>query len=241
MTDTKQLLIDGATATFDISTSPEGLIDAIFEQERELLAETLSILRPDDVLFDVGANYGLYSAFAANTLSDGHVVAFEPYPPNVVALTRTVELNSAPNITTVEAALSNEEGTCQFESPETERYASAAMKQQTDPAEETYTVETRTGDELVAEGVVPSPNVVKIDVEGAEPLVIEGMAEMLDSEDCRMLFCEVHPPDEDAGHVGSIADHETTLDELLDEIQGFGFHTTRIAREGQLHVVGKKT
>ncbi len=45
---------------------------------------------------------------------------------------------------------------------------------------------------LVAEGDVPQPNVVKIDVDGAEEEVIDGLGDVLANTHCKAVFCEIH-------------------------------------------------
>jgi len=55
-------------------------------RESELLSDLIDTLEPDDVFWDVGANIGVFSCFAAQKLIDGSVIAFEPFPPNVQQL-----------------------------------------------------------------------------------------------------------------------------------------------------------
>lgn len=51
-------------------------------------------------------------------------------------------------------------------------------------------VEVRTGDSLVKE--FGQPSVIKVDVEGWELELLQGMRSVLESGDCRFLICEVH-------------------------------------------------
>jgi len=67
----------------------------------------------------------------------------------------------------------------------------------------------------------PEPNVVKIDVEGAEPLVIDGLEDALSFETCRLVYCEVHLPGVDKRP--SIKDFGATTDELRDRFEELGF------------------
>ena len=48
------------------------------------------------------------------------------------------------------------------------------------------------GDKLVRSGQLPIPNVMKIDVEGAEVSVIAGLKNSLANKKCRLVFCEIH-------------------------------------------------
>ncbi|MCK5092657.1 MAG: FkbM family methyltransferase [Gammaproteobacteria bacterium] len=78
-------------------------------------------------------------------------------------------------------------------------------------------------EDLVEQQNVPAPTAVKLDVEGAEYLVLSGMEALLSSPDCRFLFIEVHPKDlPNFGH--SVED----VNNLLEKI-GFSI-TNKITR-----------
>lgn len=50
------------------------------ESEADVLESFVTNLRSEDTVFDVGGHLGLYTCFAANTVSDEKVVTFEPFP-----------------------------------------------------------------------------------------------------------------------------------------------------------------
>jgi FkbM family methyltransferase len=232
--------LDRHTLKFDTSAVPEWLVYVVFEQEEEFLERLLSVVRPDTVFFDVGANFGLYTGFVGDQIDDGLVAAFEPYPPNVAALQRTVELNDLSNVSIMDIALEATSGTRRFESPSAENYATAAFERPADGGSDGSLVETRPADEIVDDGDLLVPNIVKIDVEGAESLVIDGMTETLQREECRHLFCELHPADESASHATSVADFRDTADDIISKIERLGFHVHRVSRDGQVHVEANK-
>ena len=200
-----------------------------FAIEYDRIERLLTELNDDDVFYDVGANTGLYTCLAADICS--HVAAFEPYPPNVSELQQNVARNDG-NVSVHELALSNTDGSVGFAVPETASpgYGKASLADDTAQLE----VPTIRGDSLVADDVAPPPNVVKIDVEGAEPLVVEGLEKTLSRQQCRLVHCEVHRPDSSRD---SIRDHGTTESEFLDRFTEMGFDTTIIADNGSEFVV----
>jgi FkbM family methyltransferase len=127
-----------------------------------------SLLGPGRVAFDVGANVGFFTLLASRLVgSSGSVVAFEPMPSNVAALRRHVELNQVRNVTIFEAAISDHPGTARFSpsgNPSMGRLAESGNLE----------VETVSLDGLIGGGVVPEPDLLKIDVEGAEMQVLQG-------------------------------------------------------------------
>jgi FkbM family methyltransferase len=218
---TQELNIDNVTATFD-ATSPHGgdTIRWMYQSERTFLFDLVKELEPNDTLFDIGANIGIFSCFAVQTVSDGKTVAFEPYPPNVRQLQRNLSYNgSESEFTVIDAALSDSYGRSNFTAPNNDPgNQTATMEPDTDKIE----VPTIPGDYLVSLGSVPSPSVVKIDVEGAEPLVIRGLEKSLSDRKCRTLYCEIHLPRE--GARPSVEDYGESRESILDMISDLGFN-----------------
>ncbi|QZX99904.1 FkbM family methyltransferase [Halobaculum rubrum] len=209
----------------------------MFAKERPQLARTVETLRADDVFFDIGANLGLYTAFAANCVTEGTVVAFEPYPPNVEVLRSNAALN-ADNVEIEAVAASETRGTTSFSQPE-ERVGSQIGGISPDGSNGLQ-VETVDVDSLVASGEVPVPNIVKIDVEGAEPLVLAGMAETLDRDAVRTVFCEVHQPT--SGERDSARDYGSSLADIRGRFESRGFVVERIDSESidEVHLVATR-
>lgn len=234
------LTLGGVTARFDASDR-----DVLWgtrwqhDCEGDFVEEVLEVLRSDDVFFDVGANIGIYAAFAAQVVHEGQVVAFEPFPPNVEVLRRNAELNGD-RIDVHGVALSNRKGTATFRQPK-DRPGSCVGAISPEATGAAYEVDVVPLDDLVASGEVPVPTVVKIDVEGAEPLVLEGMEETLEDDDLRVVFCEVHPPGDDPSQP-SVADFGSSVGELEKLLRSKGFSLREIAYEGrgQDHIVAER-
>lgn len=143
------------------------------KMEPEQTAAMAEAIRPGGVFFDIGANVGYYTILASRLVgSNGKVVAFEPAPRNIEFLRHHVELNAAANVVLKTCAVSNAKGPVRFSlGPD------SAMGHIGEEGE--LEVETTTLDEVVSE-LGMTPNVMKIDVEGAEKEVFLGAARTLE-------------------------------------------------------------
>ncbi len=140
-----------------------------FHQQRRLA----EIVQPGWVFFDIGANVGFYTLLASVLVQDaGRVYAFEPCPRNTRYLEKHVAINKTQNVTVFRAAVGDHSGECRFEEAE-----DSAMGRVSETGG--IAVQVVALDELHAEGVLPLPNVMKIDVEGAEAPVLRGAQRML--------------------------------------------------------------
>lgn len=191
-----------------------------YDAERELIADVLTHLRASDVFYDIGANTGLYSMFAGQVCDT--VVAFEPYLPNVRELRANARLNDL-DVRVITRPLSNRSGEIGFRLPDGERPGHGMAGIST--GGDTRTVPTAPGDQLVDSGQLPPPTVVKIDVEGAESLVIDGLSNALSNERCRFVLCEVHLPDEDPRP--SVYDFDTSPGQIREQLIRLGFQVER--------------
>jgi FkbM family methyltransferase len=156
--------------------------------ERDVADFIAANLRPGNVFYDLGANVGLFTLIAARLVGrDGHVYAFEPSPRTAAALRRNVELNEFENITVVEAAVSDREGTMAFDA-----VGEVAQDARLVPCGRHGTIEVRvmTIDSFIAEGA-RRPTLVKVDVEGHENQTVRGMVGTLRSTR-PIVVCEIH-------------------------------------------------
>jgi len=162
------------------------------ESEYDILADYINEISSGDVIFDIGANTGIYTCFAGVGNPEGEIVAFEPYGPNVDILKQNLSLNSINNVRIITTALSDTKGTVEFEVPEYDIYGyGTGSIEIDDDTTKTVEIDTITGDELIKNDI-NQPNVIKVDVEGAEGRVLEGLSAGLKNEKCRVVYCEVH-------------------------------------------------
>jgi len=137
-----------------------------YEYRKQILfAETIT---PGSVVYDIGAHVGFYTLLAARLVSPGgKVFAFEPVPQNIYFLKEHLRLNRCSNVTVFEAAVAERSGYTFFEEGQSSFTGRIS-------SEGTSRYQTVSIDNMVLEGRIPPPNVMKVDVEGAEMLVFSG-------------------------------------------------------------------
>jgi FkbM family methyltransferase len=119
-------------------------------------------------VYDVGGHAGYHTVLCALLVgAEGRVVSFEPNPSNFAAIKSQLELNSLNNVTQSPFALSDECGDRQMDT-------SINSSQGRISASGDIEVKAHTIDCLVADGSLPPPNLIKIDVEGHEEQVLRG-------------------------------------------------------------------
>jgi FkbM family methyltransferase len=164
-----------------------------------LLGLVCEFVRPGAVVWDIGANVGLFS-FAAASLAgpQGQVVALEPDAWLVQLLRRSASLQpdaSAP-VQVVPAAIASElsiRTLCLANRSRAANYLAEFGTTQTGGAREEQSVVAVTLAWLL-DSLAP-PSVVKIDVEGAEMEVLEGASHLFNTVR-PVVFCEVIPTSE---------------------------------------------
>lgn len=151
--------------------------------ERAVQVALEELLRPGDIVWDVGAHIGFFSLLAARLVGpSGRVHAFEPMEANRARLLASLDLNSAKNVTVHDCALSATSG-------ERILYARGASTMWTLVAErgdpEGAQIRCRTLDEVAASS--PAPTLIKIDAEGAEVDVLRGGLELIAKQRPKLL------------------------------------------------------
>ncbi len=144
-----------------------------------------SVVGPDSVCLDVGANIGLYCLGLSQLAPDGRVYAFEPSPGALQWLRRNLEANDVTNVEVVEAAVSDRVGTVGFHDVPFFTAGSFTADESSHLASEAVgstlvEVPCTTLDAFVESSGVERVDVIKIDVEGAELSVLEGAKGILD-------------------------------------------------------------
>lgn len=145
-------------------------------------------VRPGQVVYDIGANVGFYTLLASVLVGPtGRVLAFEPLPRNVDYLRTHMRLNHCDNVAVVMAAVSDTTGTARFDGSGDSSMAHLAT-------EGALAVETVTLDQMVFTRGEPPPQVLKIDVEGAEVAVLQGGRQTIETYG-PTIFLALHGPE----------------------------------------------
>jgi FkbM family methyltransferase len=188
------------------------------EYEQSFRSAMLAQVRPGDCVWDVGANVGLYSElFAAAVGPSGKVISFEPSPACVALLEERIrDRDGGASWEIAPVALSDRDGEAWLSVGSGD---TAPDNHLVSPGEAgTVRVRTARGDSLIA-ARRDAPAVIKIDVEGFDGEVLDGLGSVLDSPSLRAICLEVHfgiltqrgKPHEPARIVRLLQDHAFTV------------------------------
>jgi FkbM family methyltransferase len=169
------------------------LREGFYEEEVYLAVE--GALSPDDVFWDIGANLGLHAFTVRKNFPSVGVYAFEPNPAMVDLLKQNAKRNDLA-IEILPIAVGNTEGESEFFLHQGNSGRCGLYNRDADPKLTSISVQTASGDALIARGVVRAPSVIKIDVEGHEFIVLQGLAVALKSESLRAVVFEDQIADE---------------------------------------------
>jgi FkbM family methyltransferase len=166
-----------------------------------LLAVATDFLKPDFNMWDIGANVGVFTFAAATRIKKGKVLAVEADIWLAQLIQKSLSLNRERgfDITVLPAAVSDQLGVARFIIAARGR-ASNSLRSVRDSrsmggVREEQTVSTLTLDVLLDN--LFKPDFIKIDVEGAEKMVLDGAHKVL-GEIRPMLYIEVSPDNCDA-------------------------------------------
>jgi FkbM family methyltransferase len=181
----------------------------------------LRLIRRGDTVFDVGANFGVFTVLFSDLVGpQGSVHSFEPVPPTFARLTDTVLQEARyPNIVINAKACSQLEGTSEITVPggdlgQASMRSHAVGSWATSSHVETFSIPTIRMDDYVAERGLSRLDFIKCDAEGAELLVLKGAESVLRKFE-PILHLEVSE--------GWIRDFGYGSSDLLDFLENAGY------------------
>ncbi len=155
--------------------------------ERSLFA---SLVREEDTVFDVGANFGLYSVVASTRLRGGALHAFEPHPDLFPILKANLEKRPFGRLEAHQFAIGATRGDVPFKCAIDSAFSSIVETGRV-ATERTVMVPMTTIEAFIQERKISLVDLMKIDVEGYEPEVLEGARRLLARPDAPILLLEV--------------------------------------------------
>jgi FkbM family methyltransferase len=149
-----------------VGSSSHGCWLGSYEYEKQKAFQ--KALAAGHVVFDIGANVGFYTLLASALVQgEGHVYSFEPLPRNVDYLRKHIEINRIANCTVIEAAVSSADGKSHFDPSHCPSMGHLSPQGE-------IAVKTVALDDVLRSKKIRPPDVMKIDVEGAELQVLRG-------------------------------------------------------------------
>lgn len=167
--------------------------------EPRMTSLLLSRLTPRSCFWDVGGHVGYYSLLASRRVGpEGAVIAFEPLPENHATLIDNLAMNGISNVEVHGVALGDTSGTASLSPLGTTVLPAGATILPPSSIEglrspdlrQPIKVAMESGDALVRKGIRP-PTLIKVDVEGAEALVLDGLRDTLSRHRPEILI-ELH-------------------------------------------------
>jgi FkbM family methyltransferase len=199
--------------------------------ESQELNFTRQVLRPGDVMIDVGAHVGIFSLVGARAVgASGEVHAFEPIAFNYSRLAENVERNHLANVHTNQVAVGAEAGETSLGlDPQVPVNDSSAWQAGYAVGQSSQAVTTPllSLDEYAASHLPKQPiRFIKIDVEGYEPRVLAGLRQLLAARRVDVLLVEVN--------LYALARYGYGIGDTVRPLQSAGYRPYRIGPFGRL-------
>lgn len=150
--------------------------------EKETTQWLMKSINTGNVFFDIGANAGYFSLLGSKCVGEeGKVISFEPIPSNCKTIHEHLVENNINNVVVERLAVSKDTGKVSFtieHNNANSHLESISLIHAPAQPKDTFQVNSISLDEFITHnGIVP--NIIKVDVEGAEKLVLEGSTALL--------------------------------------------------------------
>lgn len=177
-----------------------------------------SIIRPNDVIFDIGSNIGIYSFWFSKCINDkGRVYSFEPDTTNIERFKYAIRLNNIKSIYLQQIALSNFVGKAKFSIGLDEQNGLIDESQANN--EKFKIVDTNTIDNFCVSNSIDVINYMKMDVEGAEWFVLNGAESMLRLQKIKIIQLEIN---------NQLVKFNISVKQLVGYMNAFGYNLYRL-------------
>lgn len=182
--------------------------------------------KKNSILFDVGANVGYFSVLMGGFSRDSSIFSFEPSPGTCEILRKNIELNGLPNVHVEALALADVDGRRSFSdiaqsSATNHLYAKPPIERESANA---IWVETMSLDSFTSKMNIKTIDFLKVDVEGAEVLLIRGAKRLLGERRIRAGLIELCP--------ANLRMMNFTVEDLFHEIESVGYIVRELTDNG---------
>lgn len=210
--------------SFKMLSTPRYLNHYLHNGYEDFSAELLLNLSKDGMVFvDIGAHHGFYTLLVGTRQRNSKVFAFEPVPENYEVLKKNVETNNLKNVEIYNLALSEREEIRRFHITKDSGWCGFYAHPLAKTLRE-IEVKAVALDSFLRE-IPKVPLIIKIDVEGHEIYVLEGMKGIIEAATDLMFFIEFNPD--------SLKSAGFRPEELLEKIDQLGFDIYFIDDEGR--------
>ncbi len=206
-------VVDFQGAKFKASTRDFTILPSMLNgnYENKLIAIFQALARPGDTIIDVGANIGIYSIIGSKVVGDkGRIYAFEPEPGNYNLLKHNLQLNSCSNVKPIQKAVGEKKGKLSLFLAKNSTGTHSLINKSNHEVEGEIEVDVVSLDKELSK--VDKISILKVDVEGYEPIVFRGAKSIL--KKTKILFFEYNKTD---------VNNCSSIDELAGMLKGFKY------------------
>jgi len=172
-------------------------------------------IRAGDTFIDVGANFGHYTTLGATLVGPaGRVFAFEPSPVASQVIEAMIKRSDISNVILTKSAVGKINGSVNLFLPTTRHLHSPSIME-SDPGFVPLQIPVITLDTFKPLKTVDQIKLIKIDVEGYEPDVLDGMDALLKEKRVQNIFCEFNS--------WWLERNSTTSKQLLERFLDYGY------------------
>ena len=195
----KKKLLDKEIIFFAPNLIIKWRVDTLLSKEPNTLSWIDNFQNNKKIFWDIGANIGLYSIYAALKHSNIKVISFEPSTSNLRVLSRNIALNKlSDKISIYQPALNKVENSfmmfqeSQFiEGWSMNQFSNDIKLNEATNKQQNYKIYGTNIDSLIRNNILKVPNYIKIDVDGIEHLILQGSVNTLTNKNIKSILVEI--------------------------------------------------
>jgi FkbM family methyltransferase len=191
--------------------------------EKNSTAELKRLIKPGMKIVEAGANVGYYTLIESRMVGDsGYIYAFEPSPYNIAKLKRNIEINNIKNAEMIPKAVGANNGVEKFYISSKSNLSSFIDRKDVnkilyeDKGGKVIDVDVVRLDDFLKDKKV---DYIRMDVEGFEKEILEGLRETLKNDPPKYMFIEIH--------CDLLHERNSFGREILMFMKGFGYEVRK--------------